>query len=111
MNAVQADKRTLRQQLEALAQRPNLSRGSAKLLEQLESPPYPDVLEYLWKWFVDLSRSREIFYAPDGTPVKMRLKYSDLFMWSHLTRKEIRPYEVDALFLIDSIYLNPDIED
>lgn len=111
MNAMQADKRTLRQQLEALAQRPNMSRGSAKLLEQLEGPPYPYSLDYLWRWFVDLNRSREIVYASNGMPIKMRLKYADMFMWSQLTRHELKWYEVDALFVIDNAYLNPDAED
>lgn len=58
----------------------------------------PEGVEYLWLWFLELERTRQVSQAGIGA-----LTYSEIGAWAALTDRRPRPHEVDALLALDLV--------
>tara|TARA_R110000868_G_scaffold150541_11_gene373805 strand:+ start:460 stop:777 length:318 start_codon:yes stop_codon:yes gene_type:complete len=91
---------TLRDRLEGLLTRTRSAEKQAELEEELEVPPFPDGVGYLWEWFMDLSRSRpSTGFGPAG------ITYSEIQAWAALKRVNVAAWEVDILRALDAVFL------
>ena len=63
-------------------------------------PPFPDDLDHLWRWFLDLSRGRRA-----GGFGPANLAWADLRAWADLTGNRPEPWELDALMRLDAAWL------
>jgi len=71
-------------------------RGRQDAIDQLEGPPFPDELAYLWEWFVELDRAR------GSTGFAMSpIGFVDIQAWASLTGRRPYPEEVHALLQLD----------
>jgi hypothetical protein len=69
----------------------------------LAGPPFPDLLAYLWDWFMELDRARTIgMNGPD------LLTYQVIDAWARLTGREPWPHEVAALISLDLVTRHPE---
>lgn len=66
----------------------------------LEGPDFPDVVGYLWDYFMELHAAR-----PVGAMGAGPLTFEGIKAWSDLTHRELSPWEVKALKDIDAIWL------
>jgi hypothetical protein len=99
----QKDGRTYRETIEPLARR-----GHAGSIQELEDKPLPDVLEYLWRWFLQLDAMREPSMS-GLAPITPK----NLEAWRELYEIRTKPYEIDAIVRIDQAFrreLNKGIE-
>ncbi len=60
----------------------------------------PDCLNYLWRWFCELSGGRG--YTESGP---MPLTYSEIQAWAQLTKSDPTAWEVDVIKRIDREFL------
>lgn len=74
-----------------------LVRQGRKSRAELDGPPCPEGLAYLWEWFLDLSRTRQI-----GDFGVQAITYTELAAWSGLRDYRLAPHEVDALLELDT---------
>lgn len=81
-------------------------RGNVRAQEMLDGPPFPDAIDYLWKWFAELDSTR--VYGMDGPTA---IRHIDIFAWANLSRTSITPEEVTALMRMDRVWLHPPKED
>lgn len=89
--------KTVRWHLRVLA-----NRGDAGSRAQLEGPPVPEGLAYLWDWFWELDAGRaEGFTGPAA------FSYQELDAWARLTGRQPSPHEVQALMSIDLAVRHP----
>ena len=88
----------MRAYLEASAQR-----GNADALRRLEGPDFPDSLEYLWLWALELHGRSGV-----GMAGLAPLTYTTVRDWSLLTGNRPDPIEVSALMQLDSALRVPD---
>lgn len=93
MNRRQPDGATKREHLEAAAAHGNRS-------PELDGPPCPAALEYLWFWFGELSMAR-----PAGQWGMASIGYSDIAAWARLTRRWPDPFEVSCILALDRAFL------
>lgn len=77
--------RTVRQHLEQVA------KVSGSNPPELDTPPLPESLAYLWGTFFQIRRT------PDP------LTYTELRNWSLMTATDLEPLEVEAIMRLDSI--------
>jgi hypothetical protein len=72
-------------------------------LEQIgkaeDGPEMPDVLAYLWGYFVDLHNGRQYGMAP--CPISIE----SIYCWRNLNKILLSPWEVKAIREIDSAWL------
>lgn len=68
--------------------------------ELAEAPPIPEELQYLWGFFLDLSRQR----ASNGFGI-LPLQYSDILAWLVLNQLSLDRWELDAILRLDGAYL------
>ncbi len=80
----------------AAAARLGATTAAAKLAEVPDAPP--DVLAYLWGWYVELAMTRSAGFA-GADP----LTYREIEAWSQLTDRRPRPHEVQALMTMDAV--------
>lgn len=68
----------------------------------MEVPPFPDDLEYLWNWFLDLSLGRQ-----PGVMGPARLTWLDYDAWVRRRLKDIdlEDWELDCLLELDSAFI------
>jgi hypothetical protein len=78
-------------------------RATAAQRRLLDGPPFPESLDYLWEWHMELARTRN--YNMNGPEP---LTYPAVDAWARLTGREPEPYEVDALFRLDVVTRHPD---
>lgn len=71
-------------------------------MAQLEGPPIPYAIEYLWDWFNELERGRGIDMNGPSP-----ITYESIDSWARLTDRNPKPYEVNALFILDAVSRNP----
>lgn len=90
---MQKDGATFRDHLQAAARQGNEP-------EQLKPVECPDCILYLWEWFCGLSGARQMSEFGPGS-----LSYQEIMAWTNLTGKEIESWEVNALKMIDAVYL------
>jgi hypothetical protein len=69
--------------------------------KELEPPPCPDEIKYLWQWFGDLSRGRN--YTGMGSPLP--LSSTEILSWMTITKIRLTPWELDVIKSMDSIHL------
>ena len=91
METPQGDGKPLRFHLQQAEQA--LGRPVAELV----GPPIPAELSYLWAWFRSLSNSREQGRA---------ISFSEIKAWAVLNRYVLEPFELDALRVLDIVFLN-----
>ena len=60
---------------------------------ELSEAECPESLSYLFEWFKELVGDK-------------KMTFTEIRHWSDLTRKSIRPWEVDTIKAIDKIYWN-----
>lgn len=71
---------------------------------KLEREP-PDQVEYLWRWFGEISLARgSSGWGP------LPISYMEIDAWSRLTSTVLEPWEVDAIRRLDMIYLSAQAE-
>ncbi len=76
--------------------------GSVSAQQKLDAAPeLPEFLEYLWVWYLQLSRART--YGMGGPDP---IRYVDIQAWAALTGQHPFPHEVDALLQIDTAACN-----
>lgn len=64
-------------------------------------PLLPEVLEYLWEYYNQLSITRQNYgWGPTA------LTYQEIEAWSRLRHVVLDPWELDALLMLDSIFLS-----
>jgi hypothetical protein len=66
---------------------------------QLDGPPCPDELRYVWGWFVELSQRRT--RGMSATP----LTWLEFDGWQRLTGITLTAFELDCLKGLDAEYL------
>lgn len=72
-------------------------RGHLGAIEELRGPEMPEVLEYLLDWFEELAMARGM-----GMSGWDPIGYTDIMNWSLLTDRQLQPYEVRGLIVLDS---------
>lgn len=91
------DGSTQRAHLESAA-----ARGSITAARELEGPELPDALSYLVEWIHALSGRSGV-----GMSGFAPLTWSTIGEWSRFTGIDPDVAEIDALFVLDSVLLNP----
>ena len=73
------------------------ARGSTAARAKLQAPEFPEALEYLWGWTLEL-------YGRSGVSMAglNPLTYQTLDAWARLTGRDPMPHEVEALILLDA---------
>jgi hypothetical protein len=66
----------------------------------LESPPFPEELEFVWATFLELNSTRGV-----GMSGPLPLSYQEMKAWLELTGEVLTPYEVEAIKRIDKVYM------
>lgn len=77
-------------------------RGHLEAIKALDGPYFPEVVGYLYAWFMQLNNGRRI-----GVNGPERITYADIYAWSVLTGNNPQPQEVEALMQVDAAYLYP----
>lgn len=74
--------------------------GRADLASSItaQSPPYPDLLDYLWKWF----EQNSLGMAAGGMSYP-RITWEGLRAWSSLMQIEIEPWEAELMISLSTI--------
>ncbi|MDB4913105.1 MAG: hypothetical protein JWM95_749 [Gemmatimonadetes bacterium] len=72
-------------------------------LRELEGPEFPESLDYLWRWFQELHRTRA---AGMNGPEPMT--HTEIDAWARLTNRTPDALEVDALLMLDLLSRHPD---
>jgi len=66
----------------------------------LDGPDFPDLLSYIWAWFLELHGTRQ-----QGMGGPLAITFTEIKGWSELTQIEILPEEVELLKRLDKKYL------
>jgi hypothetical protein len=79
------------------------ARGVESAIKGLASPPFPEALEYLWDWFMELDRTRTTgFNGPDP------ITYPIIESWARLMDRHPSPTDVELLLQMDLVMRHPD---
>ena len=81
-------------------------RGNQKAIENLEGPPLPDALNYLYGWLLELDGARDV-----GMNGLKPFTYPMIESWARLTVRSPEPYEVAALMHLGRVFLYPPDEE
>lgn len=96
----QPDGSTLRQHSAAIL------KATGQVPEEYKSLPMPSVLQHIWPWFMELSRSRSSGgFGPN--PVS----YQEIRAWSELTGVRPDNIEVQCIQALDLTYLSVQAEE
>lgn len=91
---------SMRRALEATAARP----GGASAAKALVAPPFPEAMDYLWEWFLELDRTRTSgFTGPDP------LTYPIIESWARLMDRAPSPADVELLLQMDLVMRHPEV--
>lgn len=77
----------------------NYWRQSGVLPDQLNIPPIPVELEYVWEWWLKLHSTRSVGME------ECHITYTEIMNWSSLLKINIDPFEVRCIMALDSAYL------
>jgi hypothetical protein len=89
---------TTRVALEAAA-----ARGVESAIKALQPPPFPEAMEYLHDWFMELDRTRTSgFNGPDP------ITYPIIESWARLMGRSPSPADVEMLLQMDLVMRHPD---
>ena len=72
---------------------------SGVMPDQLNFPPIPYELEYIWDWWLELQKTR-----PNGMQAG-HITYSEVDRWSFLLKINVDPFEVRCIMALDSVFL------
>lgn len=86
--------------LQAKLKRARTQEKRRDILEELERPPFPESLGYIWDSYADLRRAK----ARDAMGNVLPIDFLDLDAFNRLTRMELTPFEVKLLMDLDAIY-------
>jgi hypothetical protein len=75
--------------------------------KELEPVPCPEEVLYVWSWFTELSRGRG--YSSMGSPLP--ISFTEIMAWSELMHTHPTAWELEAIGLIDMVYLAAATED
>jgi len=89
------DGATVRQHLESV------ERQLKKRPAQLDGPPMPEELRYLWRWFWELHAGRTV----NGMS-HTRASHHDIWAWQQNFRIAAQPWELRTLMQLGVIWLN-----
>ena len=89
---MQSDGCTLREHLESLAKQ--RARSGLPPPEELTDAECPEAAEYLWRWFLEISRRR----SAGGFSVNP-ISYAEVEAWSRLTHT--RPSSMEVEWMLD----------
>jgi hypothetical protein len=67
--------------------------------DQLNVPPIPPELSYIWDWWLELHKTR---------PVAMEeghISYTEIYNWSTLLKINVTPFEIRCIMALDSAYI------
>lgn len=67
---------------------------------QLDLPPIPYEIKYIWDWWLDLNKSRAVGMAA------CHITYTEISNWSKLLKISITEFEVRCIMDLDSAYLS-----
>lgn len=98
MRKVQGDGVPYRKHLEMAAKR-----GFAPAIKELEGPYVPAYMEYIWGYFITLDRNRG-----EGMSGAQPITYEQIDAWNRLLDIQVKPYEVEALILLDLALRHPE---
>jgi hypothetical protein len=73
------------------------ARGNEAAIERLTPPDYPDCVQYLWGWAIELHGRSGV-----GMNGLAPLTYEAIMSWAVLKSKRPTPFEVDALMILDA---------
>ena len=90
MNAPQGDGRPLRAHLHSIW------RQKKQRPAQLDGPPFPEALAYVWSWYLTLAEQR-----PDSFMGLPAIGFGDIADWARLTGNDPTPYEVECILALD----------
>jgi len=93
LNERQKDGSSARDHLEAAA-----AKGSRRAQKELDGPEYPDALDYLYGWAMELVGRSGV-----GMEGLSPLTYTTLADWARLTGREPEPFEIEALLYLDAV--------
>ena len=68
--------------------------------EGLDPPPFPDVVNHVWAWFIELHNAR-----PQTGMGVSPITYSEISAWSSLTGVIPNPWEVGVIKSIDRVFI------
>ena len=88
------DGKTIRQHLESVHEQT----GDAP--EELELPPFPEVLRNVWSKFLDVHRGRTC-----GTMGVNPLSFQDLLAWMSVSGEALSGWEVDVVLRLDRLWM------
>lgn len=69
---------------------------------ELIDPGCPALVEHVWFWFLDLSRSR----GGSGFGANA-LSFSEIAAWCALSGERPSPYEVELIRALDGLFMTP----
>lgn len=69
-------------------------------MSALEGPAVPWEVAYLWRWFLELERSREVVVIGDTVQLKPHTP-SEIEAWARMSDRRLLPHEFDALVQLD----------
>lgn len=70
-------------------------------MPELEGPPLPVALAYLWGWFTELASAR----GGNGLGGVNPIGYAEMDAWARLRALDPTPFEIDVLRRLDQSYL------
>jgi hypothetical protein len=70
----------------------------ARLEAELETPPLPDELVYLWNYFCRLSSRRRSGFSIEP------IGWQDLAAFIHLTGVRLAPWEIQLIEMLDDLF-------
>jgi len=67
---------------------------------ELQGPPFPELMEYVWSAFISLHPARgQGFNGP------LPLSFTEIAAWQQLTGSQLSIWEVGVIKKLDSIYM------
>jgi hypothetical protein len=76
-------------------------RATGKVPEEFSPIPAPESIIHIWYWFQQLSRTRSSNgFGQDP------ISYNEINAWSQLTGVDPEPIEVQAIMVIDSVFMS-----
>jgi hypothetical protein len=89
-----------REVLQGLLRRAKTPERRAKLEAELEQPPFPDPLAYLWNAFIRLSNRRPVGFAEGLIP------WSEMDAFQRVSGLRLTPWEIRVIEMLDAMFVS-----
>jgi hypothetical protein len=89
-----------RETLQGLLKRAKTPERRAQLEEELDQPPFPDALAYLWNVFTRLSNRRPVGMVAGLIP------WSEIDAFQRVSGFRLGPWEVQLIEALDGLYMS-----